>query len=213
MVEIWYYVRMKRKQILYFLSDVGRTSAEIASFLIGGGFGRQRGIRAGFAAAQQVRQQYDKKHFDEHQKRLEWKRAQRLIQALKQDGLIKSTRIGREAHYSMTQAGKTWVHEHENDLSDIVRAKKYVATPSDRVTIIAYDIPHTMRQQRDWLRGALGQFGFRFLQRSLFIGKRQIPESFIDDLAEANLTQYVDIFEITKSGTLRFPGKNLQVKI
>ena len=44
---------------------------------------------------------------------------------------------------------------------------------------------------------------FRILQKSVWIGKVKIPKEFIDDLKELNMINYVEIFEISRGGSLR----------
>ena len=41
------------------------------------------------------------------------------------------------------------------------------------------------------------------LQKSVWIGKTILPEELLDDLERLNLLSYVEIFAITKTGTIK----------
>ena len=69
--------------------------------------------------------------------------------------------------------------------------------------MIAYDIPAEKNEMRQWLRFALLALGFTILQKSVWVGKKVIPESFMRDLRARKMLSYVHILEVRKSGTLR----------
>ena len=72
----------------------------------------------------------------------------------------------------------------------------------DRLIIVIFDIPERERRKRAWLRLALKNIGLKLIQRSVWMGKVQIPKEFLDDIRELHLVNFVEIFEITKSGSL-----------
>ena len=49
---------------------------------------------------------------------------------------------------------------------------------------------------------ALKNIGLRLIQQSVWMGKVKIPKEFLDDIRELHLANFVEIFEITKSGSL-----------
>ena len=65
------------------------------------------------------------------------------------------------------------------------------------------DIPESERKKRAWLRSALKNLNFKMIQQSVWIGKVRIPEEFLRDLRNMHLTEYVEIFEISKAGSLQ----------
>ena len=193
----------RRIKILEFLKGAARTGEEIATFFIVGSMSRRPGITTGLEAVDTLRRQRLRTNPLEWE-RLERKRVQRIIQVLKADGLISAKKQGRQAVYTLTDRGATRIKKGGFLISDTLSARRYTATKAETTTIIAYDIPNDQQEFRDWLRERLVAMDFTMLQRSVFIGKRQLPEEFIEDLRENNLLGFVEIFEITKKGTLRF---------
>ena len=45
--------------------------------------------------------------------------------------------------------------------------------------------------------------GFTMRQKSVWIGRKRIPEEFVEELEAKGMRAYVDIFGVTRSGTLR----------
>lgn len=82
-------------------------------------------------------------------------------------------------------------------------AGKYKSEPAANFLIVAYDIPGKNYKKRLWLRESLSNIGLRAIQQSLWMGKIKLPKEFLEDLKNLNLFNCVEIFEITKSGTLR----------
>ncbi len=79
---------------------------------------------------------------------------------------------------------------------------RYTKTNTGTWTLAAFDVPEEERRKRNWLRSALTNLGFTNIQKSFFVGRVKIPEEFITDLNRLNLLPYIEIFEITKKGTL-----------
>ena len=53
-------------------------------------------------------------------------------------------------------------------------------------------------------RSALTYLEFKMIQRSVWIGKSKIPDQFLKDLRAVGLIETVEIFEVGKSGSLRY---------
>ncbi len=126
-----------------------------------------------------------------------------LFYKLKRQGLIALEKdTGNDPFFRLTAKGLVWLKEFN--------AKPHFGTPtyaspekSNRITIVSYDIPEKQRFYRDWLRSTLRNLDMNQLQKSLWVGKIKIPSEFIADITRFKLDRYVEIFEITKSGTLR----------
>lgn len=125
-----------------------------------------------------------------------------LMYELRRDGLVEEKSTAQGKVLSITSHGLSW-------LSDFARRKKAIlpkysddAEKQDRVTIVSYDVPEKLRMYRGWLRESLAGFGFKAMQRSVFIGKIKLPADFVADITRFKLEKYVEIFEITKTGTL-----------
>ncbi|MBI5421214.1 MAG: hypothetical protein HZA35_02770 [Parcubacteria group bacterium] len=123
------------------------------------------------------------------------------MHALKKDGLIEKN----ESHetWQMTTKGKKRLHLFKKEMAKTPPNTQYPSLPSDEFKIIVFDIPEKERGKRDWLRARLVQLGFTLLQKSVWIGKKQIPEQFINDLGAYDIFNYVEILAITKQGTIK----------
>lgn len=129
----------------------------------------------------------------------------RLLNYLKSQGLVESKKGGRGPIWKITKQG--------GEKLDLLRARNFYAKEAadygektghdTSVKIIVYDIPQGEERKRRWLRWALKNLGFTLLQKSVWTGKRKIPEEFLFDLKTRHMLPYVHIFEIAKSGTLR----------
>lgn len=130
-----------------------------------------------------------------------------LIYKLKKDDLIRlNVRNGKKI-VALTKKG-------EGKLG-LLRLRKKNALPSPRYsessfrgegnkfTIISFDIPEKERRKRAWLRSVLGNLGFKMIQKSVWLGKVKIPKDFLEDLLKLKLIDFVEIFEITKTGSLK----------
>lgn len=78
----------------------------------------------------------------------------------------------------------------------------YVKEDDRRSTIVAFDVPERFKEKRHWLRSVLKNLGLRMVQKSVWLGKVKIPREFIDDLKKLKILDFVEIFGITKGGTL-----------
>ncbi|TSC53865.1 MAG: phenylacetic acid degradation operon negative regulatory protein [Parcubacteria group bacterium LiPW_39] len=66
--------------------------------------------------------------------------------------------------------------------------------------LVIFDIPEQKRAYRDWLRNNLYFFNFKQLQKSVFIGKNPLPESFIQEISNFQLDNFVHLFSIKEAG-------------
>jgi len=87
--------------------------------------------------------------------------------------------------------------------STILPNNKYKSQSNDTLKIVIFDIPEREREKRDWLRIALKNLNFNMVQKSVWIGKAKLPKEFVQDLNRMNIFTYVEIFAVTKAGSLR----------
>lgn len=126
-----------------------------------------------------------------------------LISSLKKDGLIS----GKEKDKRTWRL--TWKGEKELERLKLYYGKnslphrKYKSEVSDNFTIITFDIPEKERQKREWLRRKLIEMEFKLLQGSVWIGRRSVPEAFMEDLDLCKLLPCVEIFTVGKTGSLK----------
>ena len=115
-----------------------------------------------------------------------------LLSYLKKDGLIEK----REGKWHITQLGKNKLRKSRNHAA-------YKSKQADTMKIVMFDIPEQERWKRAWLREALIGMGFQLVQKSVWAGKRKLPQEFLEDLREYKMLGYIDILTVTKSGSLR----------
>ncbi len=131
------------------------------------------------------------------------KRYRNLLDWLKRDELIKEYTRGNKKFFILTPRGKKKLiqlkERSKTALPDISYAKK----SSNQFVIVTFDIPEIEKRKRQWLRFALQALDFTMLQKSVWIGKTKIPKELLDDLLKLHLVEYVEIFEISKTGSLR----------
>lgn len=85
----------------------------------------------------------------------------------------------------------------------MVRELDYESKSSDNLTIVIFDIPEKHKGKREWLRYILRRLGFEMAQKSVFMGKVNIPQRFLVDLGKMGLIGFVEIFEVSKEGSLK----------
>ncbi len=126
----------------------------------------------------------------------------RVISRLKSQGLVEKTKNSRGSSWKITAQGRIkWQKTCERNLYSTA-GKSYDSSPDPILKVIAYDIPARENRKRAWLRSVLKNLDFKMLQRSVWIGKRKIPEALLKDLRERNMSGYVQIWGVNKSGTL-----------
>ena len=118
-----------------------------------------------------------------------------ILSKLKREGLVQK----KENKWFITSAGK----EKLSKLLKRLPRHKYSKEADSTVKIIIFDIPEKEQRKRAWLRRRLQELGFKILQKSVWMGKVKLPEEFLEDLREYEVFPYVDIFAVTKSGSVR----------
>lgn len=127
-----------------------------------------------------------------------------LLNKLKREGFIKQGEKRRNAPWRITSSGiKKLVRLQNGQRRDSSPLQGYEKKKSQKVIIIAFDVPERERRKRYWLRAALVALGFQKLQQSVWLGKVQIPQEFFTDLKNNGMLSYVHLFSITKGGTLK----------
>ncbi len=127
-----------------------------------------------------------------------------MVHRLKQQGLIKEEPRGRTIFLRITKAGKEKLSILRKKSKEPLPSARYSEEAGERrFVIIAFDIPEHSKRKRNWLRSALRHMGMRMIQKSVWAGKVKVPKAFLVDLEDQRLIEYVEIFEVNKSGSLR----------
>jgi len=79
----------------------------------------------------------------------------------------------------------------------------YKKEKGDRVIIISYDLPVSFNKERDQLREILKILGLHMVHKSVWVGKVKIPKELILALEKIGILKFIEILEVTKSGSLK----------
>lgn len=121
-----------------------------------------------------------------------------LLNKLKREGFIQKKKSKMGSIWKITKAGLNKLGILKNK-----RIGGYPIEDDKKFKIIAFDVPEWERWKRAWLRESLVSLGFSMLQKSVWIGKKKIPEDFLGDLREKRIFNYIHILEISASGTVK----------
>lgn len=183
-------------RILETLTAVATDSADLFEAFITSGYGASSGkIQREFSKIQNERSRKNRIQ-EAHAK------YSRMLYKLKRDGLIGEKTVAGTRIFAITAKGSHKLRNLKASQQHMLPQYHYKRLPSERSTIVAFDIPERDRKKRNWLRAALSYNGFTLIQRSVWMGNIKLPEEFIDDLRHLKMLEYVHIFEITKAGTL-----------
>ncbi len=123
---------------------------------------------------------------------------QKYISKLKTQGLILENPQGQ---ISLSLSGK-------KKLSFLKKKRKpetklYKKETGDKFMIVSYDIPIVFNRERNILRDLLTLLGFKMVHKSFWMGKVLLPKEFFTELDRLGILKFVEIMEVTKTGTLK----------
>lgn len=188
-------------RILRALKNSALDSKNLFEAFLSAGYGASAGRIEYLARANNKRRQKDKMLFEEFVR--ERQRFYNLIYYLKSDGIISETITDDKKWYRMAEKGKRKLAALLTSRDTSIPLSLYPKINNSTFTIITFDIPEKEKKKREWFRTVLLRLGYKTIQRSVLLGKTKIPQSLLDDLRELKMIEYVEIFEITKTGSLR----------
>jgi len=124
-----------------------------------------------------------------------------LVYRLKNDGLIESEIKNNRKILKITTLGEKILKKLK--AKSLLSINKYKKEDDYSIKIIIFDIPEKEGNKRKWLRMVLTNLGFKMLQKSVWVGKVKIPQEFLNDLKIMKLVSYVEIFAVSKAGSLK----------
>ncbi|OGZ02906.1 MAG: CRISPR-associated endonuclease Cas2 [Candidatus Liptonbacteria bacterium RIFOXYB1_FULL_36_10] len=185
-------------KILEKVSEFGGDLMETIEAILTSGYG------ASLKKIEYNKSKISAKNSEQEEVRRERKRCQNLIYTLEKDGLLKRAKKGGKRFIFKTKKGK----EKEKELKEKSRKnfpkKEYKVARSENFSIVIFDVPERERKKRDWVREVLKNMDFKMVQKSVWIGKIKIPKEFINDLFKLKMDKYVEVFEISKTGSLKY---------
>ena len=98
--------------------------------------------------------------------------------------------------WSITNLGKKIIGESK------FRQNSELPPEDGKARLFIFDIPERERKKRLWLRLELISYGYKLLQKSVWVGYRPLPEDFLRDLEDFKLKSHIHIFSIHHKSTL-----------
>lgn len=126
-----------------------------------------------------------------------------LLYRLRKEGLILGCRKDKGCFFKITKKGEKILEALRIKKADALPPPEYNSESDNLLKIVIFDIPEKERRKRDWLRDVLKNLEFKMLQKSVWAGKIKLPKVFLEDLEKLNLLSFVEIFAISRTGSLR----------
>ena len=122
-----------------------------------------------------------------------------VVYRLKKDKLIKCE---KGKLFVLTSLGKSKLKKL-NTNNSFPRVRRTENESKNNLVLAIFDIPEKHRRKRRWLRHILQRYGFSMLQKSVWMGRISIDKEFIKSLKDLGILEYVEILEITKTGSIK----------
>ncbi len=146
--------------------------------------------------------------------RINKRRLSHVIYNLKKDGIIETQQSPsyiKNTIITLTHKGLLFLKKRKKE-HEIKQAKGFIKksnkTKIPHTIIISFDIPEKLNIKRKHLRAILYAMGFAPIQKSVWVGTGAVTKEFIHYLNDEHIMDGVDIFIVTKQGTLRHHYKN-----
>ena len=118
-----------------------------------------------------------------------------LLSYLRRHQLIKEEMHKNGKLVRITPTGLRKLSFLEERLKRALPNAIYRAQAGNKFVIVMFDIPEKEKWKREWLRKTLHAMGLKLIQKSVWIGKIQLPKEFLNDLRKYRLVEYIEIFE------------------
>lgn len=107
---------------------------------------------------------------------------------LKNKGLVRTKGPKKKTIWFITAKGK----QHFRAM-DTKMGEDDLPPEDGKIRLVIYDIPEEMYTRRMWLRNRLSACDYRYLQKSVWVGTRPLPQKLRNELKERGLLRYVYI--------------------
>lgn len=151
--------------------------------------------------AEKIKEKLEKENAIRKNQKKEKKRIWNMVYWLKKQGFVQTG--ANKQLIAITSKGRFKKRKIKNALAFQKPISGYEKEKSTDTIIICFDVPEKEKHKRDWLRAVISNLGFNMLQKSVWIGKIKIPAELLSDLQQVKLLNYVEIFAISKSGTIQ----------
>lgn len=185
-------------KILRAVGEKGIDAMDLASAILDAGYGASPG---------QINQKIKESRKAREKKIIEYREKRNyaaFLAKMKSQGFISEDK--KEKFLTLTTKGSVKLRQLRDERGSVLPDASYDKEVGNNFVIVAFDVPEESRRKRAWLRSALKNIGLSMLQKSVWLGKVKIPSGFIDDLASLKLIDYVEVLEISKTGSLKRLG-------
>lgn len=183
--------------ILDILEETAGSFGDLFIAYLNAGYGASAGkLSFELNKAQEARWKIKLKREKEAEKR---KQCAKMIYYLKKSGLIAE----KKGIFNITKRGREKKKQLIEKSLKSLPIIDYPKIKSNQPILISFDIPEKERGKRDWLRDALNYLDFKMVHKSVWLGFVKAPEEFVRDLSRIGLTDFIEIIEISRSGTLQ----------
>jgi len=127
-----------------------------------------------------------------------------ILNRLKREGLVTRAGPKKKSSWIITAKGRISLSKKSPPQRNSPQAIIYTALPpQDNITrLVTFDVPEKQRAKRNWLRKELIACGYDALQKSVFIGRRPLPDELIRMIEILRLDRCVHLVGIDRKGTL-----------
>jgi DNA-binding PadR family transcriptional regulator len=197
---------MKIEFILEILSGLGEFSIDFLDVMMSDRAASYKKLRGMTTYGHFYKELFSKPKrlsFEEHRK-IERQKFYSLLHHLQKEGFVEKhkNKEKRNSFWKITLKGKKKLKEIKEKQNNILPKTKYEAQKDNEFKIIIFDIPEKDRRKRNWLRQNLLALEFSPLQKSVWGGNTKLPEDFLKELKELSILPYLEIFAVSKSGTI-----------
>jgi len=175
--------------------------ADLFDVLVSSGYGASYGKLS--RNMRRIERQRTQENLAKQLQTRERQRYHSFIYKMKRDGLLIERKKKKMKFFALTATGKEKLDALRIRQQERMPKTLYTADAAKQFTIVTFDIPERERRKRDWLRGALRNLGLAMVQKSVWIGKVKIPGELVEDMKSMRILDFVEIFEISKTGSLQ----------
>ena len=110
---------------------------------------------------------------------------------LKKKGFISS----KAHHWTITNKGKEYLEKSKNNLKQF---QSPFEKSAPHVLLVIFDIPESKRTERNWFRHHLKRFGYKMIQKSVWVGPNPLPKEFVLYAKKIGLESCIKKFKLAK---------------
>lgn len=190
-------------KVLEFISHFAEDTLEQIEATLSAGYGASsRGI--GYELSK-IHSRKARQEAERECKKIQEQHMQDFICRLKRSELIEDAPAGAKRPWYLTDKGKRKVFElaKRSERMGALPSSHYPKISSSQIIIVTFDIPEIIREKRNWFRAVLKNLGLKMVHKSVWMGRVKIPKELPEDLKKLGLIDFIEVFAISKTGTLK----------